>query len=88
MNLHRGRSDMGRSCPPREVYAGPPGACSTMPRLCTPPEPTRDGRAGCGTGLDGLAQMAPPTPAPKSHVRPDPQDGALFGNEAFADVIS
>lgn len=62
MNLHRGRSDMGRSCPPREVYAGPPGACSTMPRLCTPPEPTRDGRAGCGTGLDGLAQMAPPPP--------------------------
>lgn len=62
MNLHRGRSDMGRSCPPREVYAGPPGACPTTPRLCTPPEPTRDGRAGCGTGLDGLAQMAPPPP--------------------------
>lgn len=65
MNLHRGRSDMGRSCPPREVYAGPPGACSTMPRLCTPPEPTRDGRAGCGTGLDSLAQMAPSPPPPR-----------------------
>lgn len=75
MNLHRRRSDMGRSCSPCEVYTGPPRA-----------HPSRPDTEGLAVERDWTAWLR--WHPSKSHVRPDPRDGALFGNEAFADVIS